>query len=233
MKLLCKMLGGSYAYGLNTANSDSDIRGVFVNQKTEDIIGLGHFEHFSVKEKDIVYFELRRFLNLLAKTNSQVLEILFNQDWIITSIEWEKIQKHRHLLLDSEKFFKSLKGYIFAERKRANRDSEESYNKRFVQALRLCWAGRIFFIKDYYPVNVIKEDKEVGNLLLEIKTHPNSYEKICLNNLLDVEEKRLEVAFSQRHVNYNFNYKFANQLCLEIYYPLVHNLYKEYQNGLS
>jgi hypothetical protein len=73
--LLLECISGSRAYGLSTPTSDTDIRGVFVLPK-EDYFGLNYVEQLSNETSDIVYYELRRFVELLSKNNPNTLELL-------------------------------------------------------------------------------------------------------------------------------------------------------------
>ncbi|GAA4443538.1 hypothetical protein GCM10023188_44430 [Pontibacter saemangeumensis] len=73
--LLFECISGSRAYGLSTPTSDTDIRGVFVLPE-EDYFGLNYVEQLSIESNDIVYYELRRFVELLAKNNPNMLELL-------------------------------------------------------------------------------------------------------------------------------------------------------------
>jgi uncharacterized protein len=73
--LLFECISGSKAYGLDTPTSDTDIRGVFVLPQ-EELYGLHYVEQLSNESNDIVYYELRRFVELLGKNNPNMLELL-------------------------------------------------------------------------------------------------------------------------------------------------------------
>jgi len=73
--LLFECISGSKAYGLNTATSDTDIRGVFVLPQDE-YYGLHYVDQISNESNDVVYYELKRFVELLAKNNPNMLELL-------------------------------------------------------------------------------------------------------------------------------------------------------------
>src|SRR6185369_14845841 len=73
--LLFEAITGSKAYGLNTPNSDTDIRGVFVLPK-ELFFSMHYTEQVSDERNDIVYYELGRFFELLTRNNPNVLEML-------------------------------------------------------------------------------------------------------------------------------------------------------------
>jgi hypothetical protein len=73
--LLFECVAGSKAYGLSTSSSDTDIRGVFVLPEQE-FFGLHYTEQLSFDNNNIVYYELKRFVELLARNNPNVLELL-------------------------------------------------------------------------------------------------------------------------------------------------------------
>ena len=196
MKILCKSLGGSHAYGLNTPESDIDYRGVFVNTEINKVIGLDRFEHQDIKreEEDSFYFEVRHFLCSLRKTNTMVIELLFTDNFISTSDEWELIKANRFGLLDSNKFYKSLKGYIFGERRLVNGErsgklggkrkaalDEYGYSpKNAVQCLRLAWAGAHFFRECVFPVYIPMFNSDIAEQLKRIKIRPDNIKKKTL-----------------------------------------------------
>lgn len=73
--LVFEVIAGSKAYGLDSAKSDTDIRGVYVLPKNM-FYGLEYTEQVSNETNDIVYYELKRFIQLLARNNPNILEML-------------------------------------------------------------------------------------------------------------------------------------------------------------
>lgn len=73
--LLFECLSGSKAYGLATPTSDTDIKGVYYLPKSM-FYGFSYIPQISNESNDEVYYELGRFMELLAKNNPNVLEIL-------------------------------------------------------------------------------------------------------------------------------------------------------------
>ena len=74
-KPLLLVIRGSHAYGTNVETSDTDYAGVFI-QSIDDILGNGYKEQINDDKNDIVIYEIKRFLNLLASNNPTVLELL-------------------------------------------------------------------------------------------------------------------------------------------------------------
>ena len=73
--LLFECISGSKAYGLNTPESDTDIRGIFYLPK-EKFYGLNYIPQVEDEQKDEVYYELGRFVELSLKNNPNMLELL-------------------------------------------------------------------------------------------------------------------------------------------------------------
>lgn len=73
--LLFECISGSNAYGLNLPSSDMDIKGVFVLPQSM-YYGLDYIPQISDEKNDVVYYELKRFVELLYKNNPNILEML-------------------------------------------------------------------------------------------------------------------------------------------------------------
>lgn len=74
-KIILLGLGGSWAYGTNTENSDLDIRGCAVNSK-EEILTNQNFEQFTNDGTDTVIYSFNKLIKLLSNCNPSVIEIL-------------------------------------------------------------------------------------------------------------------------------------------------------------
>ncbi len=73
--IILECISGSRAYGLDTQESDTDIKGVFLLPK-KDYFGLGYIPQINNPSNDIVYYELGRFMELLSVNNPNILELL-------------------------------------------------------------------------------------------------------------------------------------------------------------
>jgi len=81
--IILECISGSKAYGLDTPESDTDIKGVFVMPK-KDYYGLDYVKQVSNESNDIVFYELGRFMELLSVNNPNILELLNTpQDCVI------------------------------------------------------------------------------------------------------------------------------------------------------
>jgi uncharacterized protein len=73
--IILECISGSKAYGLDTPNSDTDIKGVFLLPKSE-FYGLSYIPQVNDETNDIVFYELGRFMELLSVNNPNILELL-------------------------------------------------------------------------------------------------------------------------------------------------------------
>lgn len=103
-------LGGSWAYGTNTENSDIDIRGI-MHEPKESIIGLSNFEqmerHDTEKDIDCVLYGLKKMCNLLLGNNPNCIEILSPQERNIVYMSdvGRELIENRHLFLSKKSAF--------------------------------------------------------------------------------------------------------------------------------
>ena len=236
MKYLIKTLGGSTAYGLNTPTSDTDYRGVFLNTEPAKILGLSRFDVVQKQEtEDEVYYEVRKFFELLKEGNTGALEILFTDptNYLLMDASFAPVVENRHQFVDTEKMFRCLLGYMQSERRLANGErtgllgskrkaqlDKYGYSpKNAVQLMRLSWAGTVLFETGEFPVHVGSWNKDMHDLLFAIKTTPEKYSKSQLNDLFDTAEADLKSSFENRKVTRVFNLDLANELLRELYLP--------------
>lgn len=72
---LLECLAGSKAYGLDTPESDTDWRGVFV-QPARRYYGFEPLEQVHSEYQDEIFYEVGRFVDLLRRNNPNILELL-------------------------------------------------------------------------------------------------------------------------------------------------------------
>lgn len=115
--IIYECISGSKAYGLDLPSSDTDIKGVFLLPRKQ-YYGLHYLPQVSDESNDTVFYELGRYIELLSKSNPNLLEMLATPpDKIIT----------KHPLLNaltpelflSKKCKDSFAGYAFAQIKKA------------------------------------------------------------------------------------------------------------------
>lgn len=77
--IILEAISGSKAYGLDTAQSDTDIKGVFILPKAE-YYGLNYIPQINDKKNDTVFYELGRYMELLSLNNPNILELLCTEE---------------------------------------------------------------------------------------------------------------------------------------------------------
>ena len=238
-KVICEYLGGSHLYGINTPESDEDVRGVFVNANPAYILGTRRFDEErkqnpAIKE-DIVYKEVSHLMRLLAQANSEALEVLFAEESSFSFLapEFALIQSHKDDLVSSEKLYKCLRGYMAGEYrlaigerkgqiggKRYAKLLEVGFSpKNFTQLFRLAYCGKKFFTENRFPVNMKLEP--IHEFLMSVKTRPEEHSKESLTEAYEVAEKELDLAFENRVLERSFNDDVANEILLKLYRPFL------------
>jgi hypothetical protein len=239
---LCKFLGGSHLYGLNTPESDMDYRGVFMHTDPSYILGTKRFDEERMQNHteqiDIVYKELNKMVALLKDSNSEAIEALFAPEEAFTENTeiWKEFRKHAIHFVDSEKLYKCLAGYMQGEYrlaigerkgkiggKRYSKLQEVGYSpKNFTQLFRLAYLGRTFFLEDRFVVNVKKDaTTDTFDFLMGVKTKPENFTKEKLTELFHAEDAKLKEAFEARKYTFRFDEKLANELLLAAYLPYL------------
>lgn len=104
-------LGGSHAYGTNTATSDMDIRGIALNSKEEILLGNG-FEQVVNEATDTTIYSLKKIVSLLTNCNPNTIEMLGlkPEHYLYLSPAGEELLKHKDMFL-SNRCIKSFMGY--------------------------------------------------------------------------------------------------------------------------
>lgn len=95
--VIFKHVTGSHAYGTNTEKSDTDYRAVFVRDQADyaKYSYTPDMEEFRIKlgETETTYYDLKKFIQLAAVQNPNILESLFCPDDVVikTSDEWDGV----------------------------------------------------------------------------------------------------------------------------------------------
>lgn len=77
--IVLEALSGSRAYGLDTPQSDTDIKGVYIAPPSW-FFCFNPVDQISNEKNDIVYLELNKYLQLLSKNNPSAVELLFTPE---------------------------------------------------------------------------------------------------------------------------------------------------------
>jgi predicted nucleotidyltransferase len=163
---------GSRSYGLNRENSDTDIKGVYI-QPLNDVLGFKYKEH-EIISADTTYYEVRKFIELLGKANPTILEMLWIKDDFVlkTSQAFEYIKNNRQFFL-TKACQHSYLGYTFQQLKRF---PEHQDYKNLMHTCRLCHAARS--IAENKKMIVYIDDVAFRDFLFDIRDQKISFGEV-------------------------------------------------------
>lgn len=183
--IIFECVSGSKSYGLATAQSDTDIRGVFVLPK-EHYYSLEYVDQINDESNDVVYYELNKFVGLCAKNNPNILELL--------AVDEQHIL-YKHPLFDklslglflSRKCEQSFGNYAYAQIKKARGLNKKIMNpmaKERKEVLDFCYVydgGKSIALKQFLKQNNLSQHKcgltAIPNLKEAYNIHYNTGEK--------------------------------------------------------
>lgn len=126
--LLLKCISGSQAYGLSLPHSDTDIKGVFVLPKSK-FYGLQYTDQVNNETNDEMFYEVKKFFDLLLKNNPNLLELLSTPDDCV-------IYKHSLMFnIKSEMFLSRLCAQTFGQYAYAQIKKARGLNKKILNPL--------------------------------------------------------------------------------------------------
>lgn len=148
-------LGGSYAYGMNKASSDIDIRGIALNSKEEILLNCD-FEQVVDVNTDTTIYSFNKMIELLTKMNPNTCEILGLEDWqylYLTDIGRELLNNRKMFL--SKICIHTFGGYAGNQLRRmenkAARLVGQAQNEAYI--LKSINNARYDFKNRYFPYN--------------------------------------------------------------------------------
>jgi hypothetical protein len=126
--IILEAIMGSQAYGTALPTSDQDIRGIFILPEN-DLFGMDFTEQVSDEKNDIVFYEIRRFLQLLLTNNPTIMELLnIPEDCIVSKHPvFDKIYEYRNQFI-TKKCKSSFGGYAVEQIRKAR-----GLNKKMMQ----------------------------------------------------------------------------------------------------
>jgi uncharacterized protein len=126
--LLLKCVSGSQAYGLALPHSDTDIKGVFVLPKSE-FYGLQYIDQVNNETNDEMFYEVKKFFDLLLKNNPNLVELLNTPDDCVR-------YKHPLMLnIKSEIFLSRLCAQTFGQYAYAQIKKAKGLNKKILNPI--------------------------------------------------------------------------------------------------
>ena len=118
--VLFECVAGSRAYGTGVTSSDEDIRGLFAVPAARYLDLTSPADQLSDDRGNVVYYSLRRFIELLTRANPNILELLFMPDDCIlkSSPEFHMLGAQRDAFI-SKQCAETHAGYAMAQIKKA------------------------------------------------------------------------------------------------------------------
>lgn len=110
---------GSHAYGTNTPASDEDFKGIAIPPKKYFLGACNHFEQAELHEPDTVIYDIRKFFDLAAACNPNIIEVLHTDpsDHILVDPIGKIILDHKDDFL-SKRIKHTFLGYSVSQLKR-------------------------------------------------------------------------------------------------------------------
>jgi len=120
-KVLFAKLWGSRSHNTHKEDSDYDFSGVYLHP-TSKVLSLNPppstWNHDSDEEDvDYQFFEVHKFCELLVKGNPAILEMLYTENYYVSTPEWDRLRNLRHLFLSCEVVRQYL-GYMSGQLKK-------------------------------------------------------------------------------------------------------------------
>jgi hypothetical protein len=147
---------GSRAYGLETDESDTDRRGIYLAPLDMQLSLFGSPEQFEGNTEQSCYWELQKFLVMALKANPNILECLYSPLVEKTTPLAEKLLALRDSFL-SQMIFQTFNGYALSQFKKLEQDRRNQGEIRWKHAmhlLRLLLTGAAALREHRVPVRV-------------------------------------------------------------------------------
>lgn len=166
--IILEAILGSKAYGLDTATSDTDIKGIYL-LPLEKVLSLGFNSDNTTKDHtnpDWVYHEVQKYIKLALNGNPTITELLWVTDYTVMTPIGKLLVDNRDIFL-SQAYFKSYGGYALGQAKDLNRRGGtyghgrgNRYEKHTRHCFRLLMQGKELLETGKLTVRVTPEQRE-------------------------------------------------------------------------
>ncbi|MCB1226640.1 MAG: nucleotidyltransferase domain-containing protein [Verrucomicrobiales bacterium] len=202
---------GSRAYGLETEESDTDLRGVYLAPADLHWSLYGAPEQFEDNEQQTCYWELQKFLIMALKANPNILECLYSPlVEKVTPIGQQLLEVRDRFL--SQMIFQTFNGYALSQFKKIEQDLRNHGAVRWKHAmhlLRLLMSGAATLREGSVPVHV-GADREK---LLAVKRGELTWDQV--NAWRQALHRDFEQALVETKLPERPDYEAANTLLLD------------------
>jgi hypothetical protein len=197
--IIFESISGSKAYGLDTATSDTDIRGVFILPKRQ-FYSLNYIGQINNETNDIAYYELNKFIELLSKNNPNIMELINVPEECIL---------YKHPIFDDvkkEDFLSKLCETTFANYAFTQVKKARGLNKKIVNPV----DKKRKTVEDFCFVRVGKQSISFKSFITKKKINPKHCGLVKLSHMKDCYN-----LFYSESLSYNgIARENANEVCL-------------------
>lgn len=113
-KQILTVVTGSRLHGLNTPESDTDYRGIFMNDLSDVLnpfMKVPDTRWIEGQTQDDTSYELSKFVKETVHGNPNFIEILFSNQVVLKTPEGQELRVNRERFVDSQRIFEAFKGY--------------------------------------------------------------------------------------------------------------------------
>lgn len=174
--IIYRCVVGSRAYGLDTDESDTDLRGVYIAPAELQWSLFGAPEQFEDNAAQSCYWELQKFLVMALKANPNILECLYSPMVDKATALGQELLSIRDAFL-SQMIFQTFNGYAMSQFKKIEQDIRNHGEVRWKHAmhlLRLLLTGAATLREGSVPVRVEAHREK----LLSVKRGEVSWEGV-------------------------------------------------------
>jgi hypothetical protein len=155
---------GSQAYGIATPTSDVDKKGVFI-QDQDSILGFGYIDQVNDTKNDQTFYEIKRFIELLASNNPNILELLNLPDDCIVYKDpiFDLVLEHKNSFI-TKMCRNSFGGYAVEQIRKArglNKKISNPMDSKRKEVLDFCYVvedGKSVSVKSYLEEYRLKQE---------------------------------------------------------------------------
>ncbi len=202
---------GSRAFGLDNADSDTDLRGIYLPPADIHWSLYGIPEQLENKENQECYWELQKFLILALKANPNILECLYTPMVEKKTAIAEELLGIKEIFL-SQLVYQTYNGYAMSQFKKMEQDLRNSGEIRLKHAMhliRLLLSGIKVLKEGFVPVRV----EEYREELLAIRNGEMPWEEVNAWRL-DLHEK-FDIAKNNSNLPERPDYEKANAFLIK------------------
>jgi len=174
--IIYKCIVGSKAFGLDLADSDTDVRGIYLPPADLHWSLYGLPEQIENQNNQDCYWELQKFLVLALKANPNVLECLYTPLVEFATPLAEELLASRSRLL-SKLVYQTYNGYVLSQFKKLEQDLRnrgEFKWKHVMHLVRLLTSGVTIMKEGLVPVKVAEHRQR----LLAIRDGQETWEEV-------------------------------------------------------